>query len=201
MELQQHVAELAGRNHVGGRRGLLPRRRQLRSFHSRRGRCHRRPQRILHRLHALPGRGEPGQLAGVLRVSDADLPAHGPRRRQRQPLRRRQRGGRERAHGHDASIPNAPRCSSPRASIREYRTVLATYLANLHAQVDHAARPEGYLDPDRLKKAIDDQTSVRDRAAARISSAAWKRSRRWAGVQGARSAVRGQLRSDQPGPA
>ena len=36
------------------------------------------PQRVLHGLHALSGRGEPGQLAGVLRVSDADLPAHRP---------------------------------------------------------------------------------------------------------------------------
>ncbi len=40
----------------------------------------------------------------------------------------------------------------------EYRSVLATYLANVRAQVHTLPCPDGYLDPDRLKKAIDDQT-------------------------------------------
>jgi glycine dehydrogenase subunit 1 len=40
----------------------------------------------------------------------------------------------------------------------EYRQVLATYLANLSAQVVTLPTPEGHLDPDHLRKALDDQT-------------------------------------------
>ena len=116
IELTRHVQQLAAPQPAGGRRRLLPRRRQLRPLHPRRRRCRRRPQRVLHRLHALPGRGQPGQLAGVLRVPDAHLPADRPRRGQRQPLRGRQRRRRGGAHGPDASPAAAARSSSPRAS-------------------------------------------------------------------------------------
>jgi len=40
----------------------------------------------------------------------------------------------------------------------EYRLTLATYLANLDAQVVTLPTPHGTLDPDALKQAIDDQT-------------------------------------------
>lgn len=40
----------------------------------------------------------------------------------------------------------------------EYRATLATYLANLHTEIVTLPTPQGFLDPDALKKAIDDQT-------------------------------------------
>ena len=40
----------------------------------------------------------------------------------------------------------------------EYRQTLTTYAANLPIQVQTLATPHGFLDPDELKKAIDDQT-------------------------------------------
>jgi glycine dehydrogenase subunit 1 len=40
----------------------------------------------------------------------------------------------------------------------EYRLVLSTYLANLDVQVATLPTPEGFLDPDRLRSAVDDQT-------------------------------------------
>jgi glycine dehydrogenase subunit 1 len=40
----------------------------------------------------------------------------------------------------------------------EYRETLITYLANLHTEVVTLPTPDGFLDPDQLKKAVDDQT-------------------------------------------
>ena len=40
----------------------------------------------------------------------------------------------------------------------EYRQVLATYLANLHAELVTLPTPDGFLDPDQLRKAVSDQT-------------------------------------------
>ncbi len=40
----------------------------------------------------------------------------------------------------------------------EYRLTLTTYLANLHMEVQVLPTPHGFLDPDDLKKAIDDNT-------------------------------------------
>jgi glycine dehydrogenase subunit 1 len=40
----------------------------------------------------------------------------------------------------------------------EYRQTLATYIANLEPKVHTLATPGGFLDPDELKKAVDDQT-------------------------------------------
>lgn len=41
----------------------------------------------------------------------------------------------------------------------EYRLTLATYLANLEPRVETLPTPNGFLDPDDLKKALDAQTS------------------------------------------
>jgi glycine dehydrogenase subunit 1 len=41
----------------------------------------------------------------------------------------------------------------------EYRRSLATYLANLDAQTTTLPTPRGFLDPDDLKKAVDEQTA------------------------------------------
>jgi glycine dehydrogenase subunit 1 len=40
----------------------------------------------------------------------------------------------------------------------EYRRTLATYLANLEPRIETLPTPNGFLDPDDLKKAVDDQT-------------------------------------------
>jgi glycine dehydrogenase subunit 1 len=42
----------------------------------------------------------------------------------------------------------------------EYRKSLTTYLANLDAQVVEVPTPRGFLDPDDLKKAVDEHTSA-----------------------------------------
>ena len=41
----------------------------------------------------------------------------------------------------------------------EYRRTLSTYLANLEPRVETLPTPDGFLDPDDLKRAIDDQTA------------------------------------------
>jgi glycine dehydrogenase subunit 1 len=41
----------------------------------------------------------------------------------------------------------------------EYRLVLSTYLANLDVRIETLPTPNGFLDPDDLKKAADDQTA------------------------------------------
>jgi glycine dehydrogenase subunit 1 len=41
----------------------------------------------------------------------------------------------------------------------EYRRTLATYLANLEPHVETLPAPHGFLDPDDVKKALDDETS------------------------------------------
>jgi glycine dehydrogenase subunit 1 len=41
----------------------------------------------------------------------------------------------------------------------EYRQTLVTYSANLDAKITTLPSPQGYLDPDDVKKAIDDQTA------------------------------------------
>jgi glycine dehydrogenase subunit 1 len=41
----------------------------------------------------------------------------------------------------------------------EYRRTLATYLTNLEPRVDTLPTPHGFLDPDDVKKALDEQTS------------------------------------------
>ena len=41
----------------------------------------------------------------------------------------------------------------------EYRQTLATYLANLEPRIQTLPAPNGFLDPDDLKKAVDDETA------------------------------------------
>ncbi len=102
--------EPAGREECFGRpAGLLPGGRQLRPFHSGRRRRDRLARRVLHVVHALSARGEPGQPAGVLRIPDHDHPADGHGSFERQPVRRRQRGGRSRADEHRSHRASGPR--------------------------------------------------------------------------------------------
>ncbi len=77
----------------------VPRGRRLRPLHSEHDQPHAPPGGVLHRLHALPARGEPGDAALDLRVPDDDLRADRHGRHQRVPLRRRLGAGRGGAHG------------------------------------------------------------------------------------------------------
>ena len=83
----------------------LPRGGRLRSLHPERDQPHAPPRRVLHRLHALPARGEPGDAALDLRVPDHDLRADRHGRDERVPVRRRLGAGRGGAHGaqHDGA--------------------------------------------------------------------------------------------------
>ncbi len=114
---------------AAGPEGLLPRRRQLRPFHSRGRRRHRLARRVLHLVHALPARGQPGQLAGLFRIPDADHAADRHGRVERQPVRRRQRRGRGRADGHQRHGPPRPRGHWPPACIPNIARCWPTYLA------------------------------------------------------------------------
>ena len=75
LELTDHIGGLLAAEPGGRPAGLLPGRRQLRPLHPGRRRQPRRARRVLHGLHALPGRGQPGDAPGDVRVSDADHPA------------------------------------------------------------------------------------------------------------------------------
>ena len=90
--------EGAGEPEPGPQPNVLPGRRGLRPFHP--GRCRRGgfPQRVLHRLHPLPGRGQPGEPAGVFRVPVAGLPTDGAGGFERQPVRRGDRAERGGLH-------------------------------------------------------------------------------------------------------
>ena len=63
IELTAHMAELAGKERRGRAEGLLSRRRQLRSFHAGGGRLRRLARRVLHVVHALSARSQPGKSA------------------------------------------------------------------------------------------------------------------------------------------
>jgi len=71
LELTAHLAEFWPPRNTPAVETACFSRRQLRPFHSRRGRHGGRPQRVLHRLYALPARASQGSLQGVLRVPDA----------------------------------------------------------------------------------------------------------------------------------
>jgi hypothetical protein len=89
LELTEHVAALAAKGPRRRRPALLPGRRLLRPLHPRGGRRPGRPGGVLHGLHPLPARGQPGDAPGDLRISDprGATDRHG--RLQREPLRRR----------------------------------------------------------------------------------------------------------------
>ncbi len=118
LELTRHMTALGGAKRPRGAEGLLPGRRQLRPLRARRGGRDRLARRILHVLHAVPAGGEPRQLAGDVRIPDADLPADGHGRVQRQPVRRRHGGGRSGVDGHER---HAPRGQSRRRGRRASR--------------------------------------------------------------------------------
>ena len=88
---------------------LLPRRRRLRPLHPRGGRFRRLPQRVLHLLHALPGRSQPGQPPGAVRVPDAGRAVDRHGRVEFEPLRRRQRRGRGGVDGRPRHAADGPR--------------------------------------------------------------------------------------------
>ena len=91
-------------------------------------------ERVLHVVHALPARGQPGQPAGDVRVSDADLPTDRHGRVERQSVRRRQRDGRGGADGMNAT-GRAGKIVVPATLHPEYRQILQTYLANLGTRI------------------------------------------------------------------
>ena len=82
-EVLGEMRRLAAAQHAGDEPRELPRRRDLRPLRPRRGRCHRLPLGVRHRLHALPAGAQPGRAADHLRVPDGDLRAHRHGRQQR----------------------------------------------------------------------------------------------------------------------
>ena len=118
MEIGRLMSERAAqRRHAA----QLHRRRRLRAPHPGGGLGHHHPRRVLQRLHALSGGGEPGHAADDLRVPDHDRAPHRHGGRQRLDVRRRlgARGGR--AHG-GARQPQVEVRAHPRARPRCIRT-------------------------------------------------------------------------------
>ena len=83
----------------------------------------------------------------------------------------------------------------------EYRLVLSTYLANLHMNVATLPAPDGFLDPDRLKAAMDDQTLCVIVQQPNFFGGLEEVETAGPGLQEPWSTVRRQLRPDQPGIA
>ena len=92
------------------RPGELPRRRRLPPLESARGRPAPAARRVVHGLHAVPARGQPGHAAVHLRVRVAAGRARRPRRRLGLALRRRCGHGRGGAH----DLPGDPPPAGPR---------------------------------------------------------------------------------------
>ena len=99
MDLVRHLRGLAGPERERGGLRLLPRRRLLRPLDAEPDQPPDLARGVLHRLHAVSARGEPGDAPDDLRVPDHDRRAHRDGRRQRLALRRRVRAGRGRADG------------------------------------------------------------------------------------------------------
>ena len=99
-----------------------------------------------------------GTLQVGLRVPDAHLRTYGHGRGQCQPLRRWQRG---RGSGIDGvAVTDRPGKVLIAESVHpEYRLTLATYLKNLGTELITLPTPSGYVDPDVVKKNIDESTS------------------------------------------
>ena len=90
LDLTREMAALAQQNTVAAqRRRVVPRRRRLPALHPEHRRPHHRPQRVLHRLHALPAGDQPGHAADDVRVPVDGLRADRHGRRQRRHVRRR----------------------------------------------------------------------------------------------------------------
>ena len=97
-------------------------------------------RRVLHLLHAVPARGQPGHAAGLVRVPEHDLPAHRHGCEQRQPLRRRdraRRGGDDRAQCRPGQAQQDHRVA--RSSIRSIAPWCAPICAERNSD-DHRRR-------------------------------------------------------------
>ena len=133
---QRHLDELAARDLDAVARRELPRRRLLRPLRARRSSTRVVSQAgVLHRVHALPARGQPGHAAGDLRVPVDDLRADRAwTSRNASHVRRRDRDGRG-----GAAWPRTPRGRRTRRRRRRPCTpsgceVLRTYAAGGHAR-------------------------------------------------------------------
>ena len=147
------------------------------------------PRRVVHGLHAVPARGQPGHAPEHLRVRVADRRAGRPRRRVGLALRRRRRDRRGRADDLPRDPPRAgPR--QPRRSIPTTAQTLADVLRRrARARRDPARRRRrpaaGTTDLAALERLLADPdrpVAGRRRRASRTSSACssrWPRSAGW----------------------
>ena len=99
MELDQHLRQLAAVNQHAGQKVCFLGGGSYDHFVPAVCDVDRLAERVLHLLHAVPGRGEPGQPAGDVRVPVAHHAADGHGRGQLEPVRRRERRGRGGADG------------------------------------------------------------------------------------------------------
>ncbi len=160
---------------LGGAEGLLPRRRELRSLHSRGRGLRRLAERVLYGLHALPGRSQPGHAPGDLRIPDADHATDRDGRVERQRLRRGDRRDRGSARwriachrrGHawsprPAFTPSIARSSPRTCAIWTWRW-------------SPWGRRQGTIDPESLAADGRRPHGLRAGRSTPTSSAAWRR--------------------------
>ena len=152
---------------------VVPRRRRLPALEPARRRPAPAPRRVVHGVHAVPARGQPGHPPEHLRVRVADRRAGRPRRRLGVALRRRRRDGRGRAD----DVPRDP----PRAGARQSRRPPAL---PRHAADVLRRRPRARRDPARRRRTgrRDDRPRGARADARRPGPAGRGRGRRAAGL-------------------
>ena len=157
--------------------GLVRRRGMLRPLRARRRRPHGAQAGVLHRVHALPARGQPGHAPEHLRVPDDDLRADRHGRRQRLDVRRRHRLRRGRAHGrprHQAAPVVVSRAAStPSGASSSTRT-----LPPARSPCDTCPVESGLTSPQALALAARRDDRGGARREPRTSSAISRTSRR-----------------------
>ena len=126
-DLVRHMRALAARNARRRRCTCFLGARRLRSLHAEPDQPPDPARRVLHGLHAVPARGQPGHAADDLRVPDDDRRADRHGRRQRVDLRRRLVAGRGGADGACASRARTEIVLGRAACNPLYRRVVATY--------------------------------------------------------------------------
>ena len=134
------------------------------------------PRRVLHQLHAVPGRGRPGQPAGDVRVPDAHHAADRPRGvSNSSAVRRRQRRGRGRADGPGPPARSVRGSWSRRACTPSTVQTIETYLSCLSASSwSRCPPPSGVVDRRRAPRCGRRPNRLRRAAAPELLRLRWK---------------------------
>ena len=179
--LMDHMAALADKN-GGGPGAVVPRRGHLRAPRPPRRRPAPAAERVLHGVHALPGRGGARDAAGNLRVSDDRERALRAAGRQRVDVRRRERCGRGGADGAAANEAHArarKRRGSPGIRRRRSARTFAAYRKGpRRSRPSRSGRAARWISRRSKGRSRGAKTSRASSSVTRTSSAACRTSGR-----------------------